>query len=258
MSYFEDPHGGCTKNCSVLVLIELLLQLFFGAHVHHIINNPFKHLVCICMFFALISREEKILNVKSLGIILALVGGILTLMHDANYVGSLVDDGNDINIRLCGDVAGLVSALCDVFYAIVLRRISSNDATRVSLLLGCVGLLHMVLLGPLAFHMFTQGNMYHQSKLESLLPFDYQRNSKGHAVLLLLLVKAVFGNLIPDYFWGNAVRFTSPTVATVGMIVTIPLAFLSDALIMRIQVWTVNSLLGALMVIFGFVFIHID
>ena len=145
-----------------------------------------------------------------------------------------------------------------MFYGFALKKHSSADGTRVSLLLGCVGLLHMVLLGPLAFRAFIQGNMYRQSKLDALLPFNYQHDDKRHMVLLLLLVKCLFGNLIPDYFWGNAIALTSPTVATVGLIVTIPLAFLSDALIMHIKVWTVNSLLGALMVAFGFVFINID
>ncbi len=214
------------------------------------------------LFFALLSGEGQLFNGKTVGVIIALCGSILTLLHDANLFGSnsLVDADNNINSRLWGDLAGLLSALCDVFYGIILKKVSSNDGTTVSLLLGCVGLLHMVLMGPLAFHTFTQGkmNMHHQSKLDSLLPFQYERDNSGPFVLVLLLLKGVFGTLIPDYFWGNAIVFTSSTVATVGLIVTIPLAFLSDALIMHIQVWTVNSLLGALMVTFGFVFINID
>jgi hypothetical protein len=40
--------------------------------------------------------------------------------------------------------------------------------------------------------------------------------------------QAIFDNVVADYLWARAVILTSPTVATVGLSLTIPLAFISD------------------------------
>lgn len=71
---------------------------------------------------------------------------------------------------------------------------------------------------------------------------------------------AVLGNgiadtVLADYFWARAVLLTSPTIATLGMSVTIPLALLTDLLVDGI----VPSALdcgGAVLVIAGFMLVH--
>ena len=120
------------------------------------------------------------------------------------------------------------------------RNVLSDDISSVPLLLGCSGLFTTVLLLPIVVYTIVQG-----------VSFCYY-------VLPWLLLKCVFGTLLPDFFWANAVLLTSATVATLGFMITIPLAFLSDALIMQRDIWTMDSVLGIFMVIFGFVYINFD
>jgi hypothetical protein len=57
--------------------------------------------------------------------------------------------------------------------------------------------------------------------------------------------------VLADYFWARAVILTSPTVATIGMSVTIPIAILTDYIIKGAST-TWISILGALLVVIGF------
>ena len=61
----------------------------------------------------------------------------------------------------------------------------------------------------------------------------------------------MFDQVISDYIWARAVVLTSPTVATVGMSITIPLAILSDLLIHSI-VPNLVAIIGSIFVIGGF------
>lgn len=66
--------------------------------------------------------------------------------------------------------------------------------------------------------------------------------------------------ILSDYLWARAVVLTSATIATVGLGLTIPLAFISDLLWMGQpgdQVVTVSSIIGALSVLAGFVLVNI-
>ena len=48
------------------------------------------------------------------------------------------------------------------------------------------------------------------------------------AMLGLLLLKGLADNVLSDVLWARAIQLTSPTLATVALSVTIPLAMLSD------------------------------
>ena len=60
-----------------------------------------------------------------------------------------------------------------------------------------------------------------------------------------------------DYLWLRAVLLTNATVATVGLGLTIPLAFGSDLIMGKPDVLTPSSIFGALTVLFGFVLVNI-
>ena len=67
-----------------------------------------------------------------------------------------------------------------------------------------------------------------------------------------------FDNVLSDYLWARGIVLTSATVATVGLGLTIPLALLSDLFVMkRPEVWNFESVLGALLVLLGFIFVNI-
>lgn len=61
--------------------------------------------------------------------------------------------------------------------------------------------------------------------------------------------------MLSDYLWARSIVLTSPTVATVGLSLTIPLAFLSDFLLGKGTVGYLSGF-GAVFVIFGFVFVN--
>ena len=60
-----------------------------------------------------------------------------------------------------------------------------------------------------------------------------------------------------DYLWLRAVLLTNATVATVGLGLTIPLAFGSDLVMGKPDVLTVASIGGAMTVLVGFVLVNI-
>lgn len=62
--------------------------------------------------------------------------------------------------------------------------------------------------------------------------------------------------VLADYFWARAVVLTSPTIATIGMSVTIPIAILTDYFIKDAEA-TWISIFGALLVVVGFVLVNL-
>ena len=71
-----------------------------------------------------------------------------------------------------------------------------------------------------------------------------------------IVLNGLCNNVLSDYLWARAVVLTSPTVATIGMSVTIPLAMLSDfALWNAVPTWL--SSLGAFLVLVGFVLVNV-
>ena len=76
-------------------------------------------------------------------------------------------------------------------------------------------------------------------------------------VVSFLVVKGLFDNVLSDYLWLRAVMLTSATVATVGLGLTIPLAFASDVLLKKGNVFSSASVMGALSVLAGFVMVNV-
>lgn len=62
--------------------------------------------------------------------------------------------------------------------------------------------------------------------------------------------------VLADYFWARAVILTSPTVATIGMSVTIPIAILTDYALKGVSA-TWISIFGALLVVIGFILVNL-
>jgi solute carrier family 35 protein F5 len=75
-------------------------------------------------------------------------------------------------------------------------------------------------------------------------------------------LSAVFDDVVADYLWARSVLLTSPTVATVGLSLTIPLAILTDMFSSVVHGGDVEapsaaSLGGAALVIAGFVLVNV-
>jgi solute carrier family 35 protein F5 len=72
-----------------------------------------------------------------------------------------------------------------------------------------------------------------------------------------LVAKGMLDNVLSDYLWARAVMLTSATVATVGLGLTIPLAFFSDWFMGNADVVNTQSICGAVSVLIGFTLVNI-
>lgn len=75
----------------------------------------------------------------------------------------------------------------------------------------------------------------------------------GYIILL-----AFFDNFVSEYMWARSILLTTPSVATVGMALTIPFAYVIDILIQAPGSGALLSGVGAVIVIIGFVFVNTE
>jgi len=240
--------------------------------------------------FAIFTRDEKFSCLKFVGILLGVSGSIFTALHDAdssndeyptssnnNTMIYIIEEDGDVQglsdtppplharIRmmrqllagyrdigdiiqepaLFGDILGLISAVGYGAYTVMVRVLCPHNESLMSmeLLLGYIGLFNMVALSPILFYQL----------------FDGKHSELTWVVFGFLVVKGLLDNVLSDYLWARAVLLTSATVATVGVGLTIPLAFLSDVLWMGQDgdtVVTFSSVAGALSVLTGFVLVN--
>uniref|UniRef100_A0A7S2E5E0 EamA domain-containing protein n=1 Tax=Ditylum brightwellii TaxID=49249 RepID=A0A7S2E5E0_9STRA len=152
--------------------------------------------------------------------------------------------------QIWGDVAGLLSAVGYGMYTVVLRIKCPQDESlmSMSLLFGYVGVLNMVFLSPVFFHLVDFGVPSPTSAGVHLTT----------STLLLIIGKGLFDNVLSDYLWARSVVLTSATVATVGLGLTIPMAFVCDIVLGHGEdVIQVESIFGAILVLVGFVLVNV-
>lgn len=188
--------------------------------------------------FAVSYKDETFNWVKCSGVLLGVMGSVLTALQDSNQA----DDANRSSTAFWGDCLGLLSAVGYGAYAVQTRLLCPHDERLYSMqvLLGYIGLYNMMALSPIAVYAFFK-----------------TRESVTMLVFGFVIVKGLFDNVLSDYLWLRAIMLTSATVATVGLGLTIPLAFASDILLGRSDVLTTGSILGALAVLGGFVLVNL-
>jgi solute carrier family 35, member F5 len=128
----------------------------------------------------------------------------------------------------------------------MIRVLCPHDESSYSmqLLLGYIGLVNGLSLMPVTIYlMFISSSSMTMANLTWIV-FGY------------LVAKGMLDNVLSDYLWARAVILTSATVATVGLGLTIPLAFFSDWF-MGHDVVNAQSICGALFVLIGFALVNI-
>ena len=192
--------------------------------------------------FALLWRDEHFSVLKLLGVGLGMMGSILTGLHDVHGSSTRMRFlAADNDHGLWGDALALLSAVGYGVYAVMIRVFCPKDESLMSMqqFLGFIGLYNMVALSPIALWQSIR-----TAAISAL-------------VLASLIVKGLLDNVLSDYLWARAVVLTSATVASVGLGLTIPLAFLSDVIMGRPNIFDASSILGALSVLFGFVLVNV-
>ena len=114
---------------------------------------------------------------------------------------------------------------------------------NVPLFFGYLGVLNMIALLPIV-------GLLYVLNIEPLSQLTWQ-------IFGLLIIKGLFDNVLSDYLWARAVVLTSPTVATIGLSLTIPMAIVSDG-IFHGAVPDANTLIASLFVLMGFGLINVE
>mmetsp|Transcript_14543 Transcript_14543/g.35047 ORF Transcript_14543/g.35047 Transcript_14543/m.35047 type:complete len:401 (-) Transcript_14543:83-1285(-) len=239
--------------------------------------------------FATCSRfgDERVTVSKMIGVTLCFAGGVATALSDldANDVDGAVGGTEDTPHRhlryprrladlvrdpsalsLLGDLAGLVSAVGYGAYTVLLRHLCPRDEDRMSmqLLFGYIGILNMVALLPVAiWTVFSSaaGGGTHDSADD--VQHATTTTTLTWSIFLFLLLKGILDNVLSDYLWARAVILTSATVASVGVGLTIPMAFLADWIMGNTDssqggYSRLTEVMGAVSVLFGFVFVNLN
>ena len=174
---------------------------------------------------------------------------------------------------LLGDLAGLLSAIGYGAYTVLLRYLCPKDENRMSMQLffGYVGLLNMMVLLPVALWvifvssnnntdnseqgMSSSSSSAYNNPRQNDTEEDYVHTTLTWTIFLFLILKGLLDNVLSDYLWARAVILTSATVASVGVGLTIPMAFMADW-IMGNDTGT-GGIIPAVFVTLGFVFVNI-
>jgi solute carrier family 35 protein F5 len=156
---------------------------------------------------------------------------------------------------------GVLSAVGYGAYAVMIRVLCPRDESTMSmqLLLGYVGAFNAVVLSPIAVYVlvFPQRIPQTSNADDDAIPSSDTVQRLTLVVFGYLVAKGMMDNVLSDYLWARAVILTSATVATVGLGLTIPLAFCSDWIMGHDYVLTTTSVLGALSVLAGFVLVNL-
>jgi solute carrier family 35 protein F5 len=193
---------------------------------------------------AVLLKDEQFSIWKLAGVILGVMGTCLTALHD--FQNHDPDDlADDCAVDGCdhvvwGDTLSLVAAVAYGAYAVQVRVLcpENEDLYSMQLLLGYIGLITLLPLLPFAVYFWLQVDM-------------------TTSVLSLIVVKGVFDFVISEWLHFRAVVLTNATTATVGLGLSIPLAFFADWVVGKANIASPLSLIGAGAVTIGFLMVNL-
>jgi len=165
--------------------------------------------------FSACALGERPRRLAVAGVALVLLGAALAGAGDAEGEARGVGRGGSSS----GDALALLSAGCYAGYSVVLARALGGAAPPpADLVLGFVGLAALLTLGPLVASLHALG-----AEDLSDLPAGF---------IAGVLLKGLFDNVLSGQLWAHSVALGGPTLATVALSLTVPLAALSDALLL--------------------------
>ena len=138
-----------------------------------------------------------------------------------------------------GTLVCLASAVFYGIYASMFKAWIPSDSKSISLarVFGYIGACNMLFLLPVVLALHFSGH----EDISTLTP----------SIFGWLLLKGFGDNFLSDWLWGKAIQLTSPTVATVGISLTIPMAMLGDWLYAA-QPPSLSTVLASIAVTAGF------
>jgi len=163
---------------------------------------------------------------KCLGVLACLAGNALTQVGDTRGGGGHMREA-------IGDLLCLASAMGYAAYTTILKR-RATEETSVPLLFAAIGIFTTIVGAPVVLLFDLHGLLQMTPKVFGVLVFN-----------------GIFDNVLSQYAWAKAVQWTSPTAATVGLSLTIPLSILADFL--RGNPPHAWSICASVLVVIGFV-----
>jgi len=188
--------------------------------------------------FSVMIIKEQFSCWKLVGVLVCMMGNVLTVFKDQPSSKSVQSS------PLTGDVFALAGAILYGFYTTMLRKLNPGSGSiNIPLFFGLVGLITFVTVWPLVLVM-------HFSRFEPLDDLTWY-------ILGWTIFKGLFDNVLSNVLWAKAVLLTSPTVATVGLSLTIPLAIVSDRIVSHIVPnWATYA--SSICVLIGFAVINLS
>jgi solute carrier family 35 protein F5 len=173
---------------------------------------------------------------KLAGVIMGLLGSSLTGIHDSRH-----PDQDATNDRLIGDLVAILAALGFAMYAVQIRTLFPENARySMKVVLGYIGVINTIALSPLAMYQFL-----------------HKPNGMDRRIVALALLRGLFDYVLGEYLFFRAVLLTSATVASVGMGLTIPMAFLADYVSGVENFASIYSIGGGLCILIGFLLVNV-
>lgn len=220
-----------TSNC--LYSYSLLWTTISSSTIMSNLSSVFT------LLFSYLAGVDTITPLKVAGVFLCLCGVVLVTLNDKTS-----SESGGTGWSVIGDMMALLSAFGYGLYTTYLKmKVPNEEVVNMQLILGYLGLVTAVLFAPFLLILVY----FHVDNLASFtgLIFAY------------LLISGLFDYVISDYLWARAIILTSPTVATVGLSLTIPFAFLADLLMAGAVSITTMEVMGSLLVMAGFVLVNV-
>jgi solute carrier family 35 protein F5 len=188
------------------------------------------------LYFSWLFGIENVTKEKVIGLFICMCAVILIALKDKR---SNIEN----NHSFTGDFLTLLGAAGYGLYTTILRiKVTDDETVPMQLVLGYMGLTTAIICSPILLIMsMTRFGGFDQMTL---------------SVFGFVLLNGILDNVIADYLWARAVLLTSPTIATVGLSLTIPFAILCDFITKG--EFSFLSFLGAMLFIVGFIILNID
>nr|CCA14055.1 Drug/Metabolite Transporter (DMT) Superfamily putative [Albugo laibachii Nc14] len=193
------------------------------------------------LFLSVLVLQERFTWMKMTGVVLCMMGNMCTIFKDSMEADMKIIFSSQSAL---GDFVALFAAFMYGVYTTAIRKLVPDEAEfSLSLFFGFLGALTFLVLSPVVV-------ILHYNGIESLHGLTWE-------IFQLMCVKGLFDNVLSDYLWAQSVIMTSPTVATVGLSLTVPLAIVSDLLFHNILPgW--KTILASLLMVTGFVLINVS
>jgi solute carrier family 35 protein F5 len=238
---------GRVPYAAVLRISLLICPIWFGANLSYITSlaltsvtsstiisttsSLFTFVLSLCLL------SERSSTAKVAGVALCMAGNVLTALADREAGGA------HSARAFLGDVVCLLGAVLYGVYTVLIRRLMADEARySLALFFGLLGCANALALGPLVYALHAWG-------IEPLESLTWE-------LMGMIVVKGLLDNVLSDFLWAKAIVLTSPTAATVGLSLTIPIAMATDALLHGMRPSALGAV-AALLVCGGFVLINV-